>query len=558
MHRDPIPSLDLMPPGHIIHFLPDVHFDFDYDTYHWRDPVWGTVRVETWGHSLEDDDDFSDLFKELLLHSSIRRLIGIEQLTLPEGYHTVINAERFSRWEHITGSAELTSKLIDKWNRSNPDSSISSREKTVYILRTMLSDIAHTVGSHLGDWIEGDATETYHDGSLEAYLHDSGVADVITAHNIPIHEVVLTSIKTQDFVESSAPQLCIDRVDYGTREIHRTNPYFWNGQRKFTIDDFCLAEDADGVLRLAMEDPKRALLFTKSYELLSEEDWAEPLQRLQTSLYTKMVKLILIGVGTGVIRTVVGKSEVAPFDDPSWVPERNRNYRDVLGYTEGTLGAAIDDAHSVYHALPSPKPKLLETIVALDACMQQISTTARDYQKHARHEQVAEFMQAVEAGSLVLSDEIQPRPSTQPCSEPGPIESVTFSFSDDSDAIYLPPRKKRSIDPPIHSNNAMEALSSLTSNQLSSNPQPELWAQLIFNDPRVARAVKETDELINQHWQIIKCRPRLSPSQLREVQKHYLMPLSAAIDYGRFTQIGAREEEEHQRVLSYLREDHGI
>lgn len=80
-------------------------------------------------------------------------MIGIEQLTLPEHYATIPNAANFSCWEHITGSPVLVKLLVEKWNNENPTDRVSNRELVVFMLRTMLSDIGHTIGSHLGDWI---------------------------------------------------------------------------------------------------------------------------------------------------------------------------------------------------------------------------------------------------------------------------------------------------------------------------------------------------------------------------------------------------------------------
>src|SRR3990167_2811706 len=117
------------------------------------------------------------------------------------------------------------------------------------------------------------------------------------------------------------------------------------------IDDFELIKDENDVLQLVMTDPSRALLFAKTYELLPKEDWSEPMQRLQTSLYTDMLKLMLVSIGNGISPTTVSRIELPPYgyDDSTWMYESERHPRDILMYAESVIADTMTRIHSVEH-----------------------------------------------------------------------------------------------------------------------------------------------------------------------------------------------------------------
>lgn len=550
--------LESLPEGHIARFLPDVDFAFIDDKFEWTDPVWGKVDVDTWG--VEEDMAYVPLFKELLVHPAIKRLIGIEQLTLPDGYHTVPNAERFSRWEHITGSAEITSQLIDKWNRKNPDRSVSAREKAKYILRTMLSDAGHTFGSHLGDWIEGDESEEAHDWSLKSYLEMTGVAAVIRQYEIDIDKVCLTEITTQDFVESKSPNLCVDRIDYGTREIHRTNPYFWNEAHRFSIDDFELDMDFSGSLQVTMPQLNRALLFAKAYELLPQEDWSESLQRLQTHLYTRLAKLLLITIAEGKIRTLVGRSEVPPIaDDDDWTPEAERHYRDVLNYSEGIIGEVIDGVSRGYEMLSEPKDEIFTAIAGIDACMQQISQCATSFVMQTRRKAIADFTRSVAKGEAEPNDRLASRPTSYDMGDGGPIRSIAFEPAreqppGDRNKIHLKAQKMRKIDPSlaIYEGNAIK-ISDTVGYTPSVEAYENLEVSIVYGDDDIRDIMARLDTVITERWPALMHRKRLSGPEVRNYQR-VLEMLVAGLDYARYTQQGALHDEINRMDLERARE----
>lgn len=550
-------TIESLPPGHIARFLPDVDFAFADDRFNWTDPVWGEVDLERWG--VDGGNEYVPLFAELLVHPAITRLIAIEQLTLPDRYSTMPNAERFSRWEHVTGSGEFTSQLIDKWNRNNPEKAIGSREKTIYILRTMLSDVAHTFGSHLGDWIQGDESEEAHDWSLKSYLEMTGLAGILTRYGISIDEVCLTEIAIQDFIEKKSPYLCVDRIDYGVREIHRTNPYFWDPSRRFTIDDFELTMDSEGVLQVIMPQPSRALLFAKSYELLPQEDWSESLQRLQTYLYTRLVKLLLIAIAEGRVKTLMAQSELPPFpDSDEWIPEADRDYRDIMNYTEGIIGHAINEVSRICTISPGQQDEVLAAIATIDVCMQQISKLAREYVVQTRSKIIADFTESVDKGEINPDEEIPKRPRIYHSENDGPISSIHFLnatqlSSEDLGSIHLKAQKMRSVDPtitilddrPISISDILEYMPSLKAYE-------DLYVRITYVDNQVQTTMDNIDGIIDTKWPIPTGRKRMSSTAIREYQ-HVLKMLSAGLDYARYTRAGALEEVEIQRDFDNAR-----
>lgn len=542
---------DNLPPDDIVRFLPD--FEFGANPYEWEDPVWGKTKIdESWGGLDEQDPniDYTEMFMRLSVHPAVRRLGGVEQLTLPEHYATLRNAAQFSRLEHVMGSALVTKLLIDKWNEENPEDRIDNHQKTIFMLRTMLSDLGHTIGSHLGDWIESDVTETKHDQELLEYIRKNGIGDIISQYEITLEEVILTEVEERDFVERSSPSLCIDRVDYAVREIHRINRYFDDPEKKFTIDDFRLVKDEDGKLQLVMNDPNRALLFAKAYELLPKEDWSEPLQRLQTTLYTDLVKTVLVGIGTGRLSTVMSKFDLplpGPEGEETWVFESNRHPRDILMHVESIIEDVVVEAGSY-----SGEGLLYRTISEIDTIMRTISSIAQEYNRSEREAEVVAFMDAVENGDVSVNAQIPDRSIlTQGITGSlGSGDTIEISFHEDAELIQdescetvlieLPRRKKRGIDPPIPIDGKMVRLSELPNSEyaLNDGAYNKLVAQIRFDTYDWARSIKRAKALIEPYWDNLQKRPRISAEQLREEQQHALIAFYAVGDYPKFTRDG--------------------
>lgn len=560
-----------LPPGDVIRFLPDV--DFGFDSFAWQDPVWGYTKIDdSWGgkNCEPDDPHYPTLFKELLLHPAIKRMIGVEQLTLPDQYATIPNAARFSRWEHITGSALLVKQLVEKWNIENEGDQVSGRQLTIYMLRTILSDIGHTFGSHMGDWMMGDADEKEHDVQLLGYIRDTGIADLLEKYNISPKEVILTEVEEKDFVECPSPNLCIDRVDYAVREIHRMNRFFDDPIRRFGIDDFQLVKDKNGALQLAMTDPHRALLFAKAYELLPKEDWSEPLQRLQTTLYTSLAKLVLTEIAEGHVSTLMHQTEVQPYDaeqhDSPWLYEPERHPRDVMMYAEGIIGdtiARISQRSAWQKQLSGsevPSSAAFRVIEDIDFVMRSIARFAQSYYVHTRQHEVATFTKSLDDSNSAPTDHVNQRSILTGHNRitVSSSESLLVSFDDTADEpnsttykILLPQRKKRGIDPLILHNTVPTPLSRITDSKYTMDQEayPETTVTITAS-AAIIHSLRSADAFADKKWHGLLDRSRLPAWQLQYMQKFVLTGLIAKTDYAKFTRRGALIALAHEEEIA--------
>lgn len=259
-------------------------YDFDYESGHIeiRDDAWGKVEIGDW----VGDEIFFEMFQT----PGIRRLGAIEQLTLPSKYATMPNTAFFTRWQHAWGSLAFVRQIIEREEASGRQ--FEPREKTILQLRTFLSDVGHTAFSHLGDWLKQGfgGTEDSHDDELGRILKVSGITDVLTRHDITIDEVVFPSVG--DWIECPSPDLCVDRVDYGVREIIKwVDPM---SQFEGWLDAFTITPDN----QLVMRDEAAAKRFALDYALLATEHWAQPVHSLQLQLFAYMIKGALVEGGS--------------------------------------------------------------------------------------------------------------------------------------------------------------------------------------------------------------------------------------------------------------------
>lgn len=242
------------------------------------DPVWGDFRIGQWPGD--------EIFGELYLNPLVQRSAGIEQLTLPEHFCTMPGSADMSRWEHVWGSVGFVRTVI-KHERSQ-GAEISDREALRLQLRTFVSDLGHTAFSHLGDWLfQGyGGAEDQHDDELMEILEVGGVNDILRKHGFEPEEVVFPD--EEDWIESPSPDLCVDRVDYGHREILR---WVDNGIQPWTRPEMFQLDDAGRLIMASKEDAKR---FGVAFSLLSTEHWAHPVHRLQLKLFGELIRSVIV------------------------------------------------------------------------------------------------------------------------------------------------------------------------------------------------------------------------------------------------------------------------
>ena len=247
------------------------------------------INDAVWGEEYIGEEPYDPLLIELARTPLFRRLQSIEQLTLGAEHATMPNSMYFSRWEHIWGSLVFVRKMTEGDDRFN------DRQKMVLQLRTLLSDVGHTAFSHLGDWMfqEERYREDLHDQDLKDVLKVSGVGYILKKYGFSLEETVFPDI--EDWVECPAPDLCVDRLDYGFREILRwgapTIPI--NMYLKELHDPRAAFEiTQDG--QLAFKDKKLARYYAAGFSLLPTEHWSHPVHRLQLKLFESAVRASVI------------------------------------------------------------------------------------------------------------------------------------------------------------------------------------------------------------------------------------------------------------------------
>lgn len=289
-HLD-VPS-DLSPTGAFRDMYEDRHtyaqlepygvssYELDGTTMNIRDVVWGELSLDG------RESPFDQLLVRLARTPLLRRTQAIEQLTLGKNFATMPSSMYFSRWSHIWGSLVFVRKMIE-------GTGINERESEVMQLRTLLSDVGHTAFSHLGDWMfqSGGPSEDLHDKELKEILNVTGVEELLAEYGYSVDETVFPEV--EDWIESPSPDLCVDRVDYGLREMVRWQNSF-TGLAAYSQqlqDPQSLFAIVDG--KLTIKDPAFAEKFAVGYSLLPTEHWSHPVHRLQLQLFQIAIRRIL-------------------------------------------------------------------------------------------------------------------------------------------------------------------------------------------------------------------------------------------------------------------------
>lgn len=257
-------------------------YELDGDSMQIHDVVWGDCEIG-------NRQPYDSLLMELARSPLFRRLQAVEQLTLPPHFATLPNTTYFSRWQHIWGSLAFVRKMTEG------DDRFDDRQRTVLELRTLFSDVGQTAFSHLGDWVfQGiQGGEDLHDQDLRELLETFGVDTLLEEYGLTLEETVFPEIS--DWVECPSPDLCVDRVDYGLREILR-----WSGKAvNIYLHEYSLQDpqslfriNDQHMLEVTSEDFARR--FAAGYSILPTENWGQPVHRLQLELLQTAVKRALL------------------------------------------------------------------------------------------------------------------------------------------------------------------------------------------------------------------------------------------------------------------------
>ncbi len=474
----------------------------DMDQAVFQDPVW---QFGAPGRLYVHEEPEQKVLGELFYSDAVRRLQAVEQLTLPPEYTTIPNTGAFSRFEHIWGSALFVRQIAAVHG-------LEDRETVRLQLRTVVSDIAHTYGSHLGDWMfQGvGGAENQHDLELWSYLEITGINDMLRSHGFDPAEVIFPD--GIDWIEAPQPDLCVDRVDYGLREMNRWNEIIRNSM--FSADDFTLTPEH----MLAMKDQQRARLFSEGFLLLSQEHWSEPTHRFLIGMLMLRTKLFY-GEG-GAPRSWVC-NETEPVDLHTIHP------RDLMYVT--------DPAQLDAYALPNLNGHILEAV------MKSVAQYRRQYVWPGRHERITHYMHQfydTEAyNKLLARGRYTPlnSPAFDSCLDeypptlPGSLaildaQEAKATANDYSLDIPQLPFKTRQIDPLVQTRTGFERLSTVDPSygqrlreHAHALQQPTV-ARLMIADPRIRQTIKQMIEHTENHWQRrLQTSRRMTPDELRSL-----------------------------------------
>ena len=219
-----------------------------------RDRIWGTTEIK------------EPVLQNLLAHPDVCRLKKISQFGLPFKYYPLSG---FDRYEHSVGVMMLVRSLG------------ASLEEQV---ASLLHDVSHTSFSHIVDWVVGNRRqEDFQDNRHLEYLTRASLASVLTEHSLSPQR--LADHHNYSLLESPAPDLCADRIDYAIREF-----------KDWAAPD-AVAQCINNLIvcngSIVFNTKSSALLFGRSYMKLQREHWGGAEWMLRWQIFSEVLKYAL-------------------------------------------------------------------------------------------------------------------------------------------------------------------------------------------------------------------------------------------------------------------------
>jgi HD superfamily phosphohydrolase len=190
--------------------------------------------------SIYGDYLIDGILEELIFSNPVQRLKGIYQ----GGASYFVNEKwNVTRYEHSIGVMLLIKKLG------------GSLEEQI---AGLLHDISHTAFSHVIDFVFENKDEDYHEKIYHQIIADSEIPLILSKYGYDYKNILLDSSKWS-LLEQPAPELCVDRIDYALRDMHR--------YESITIEEI---DDFLGNLiiiegRIYLKDVKTAEWFVRIY-----------------------------------------------------------------------------------------------------------------------------------------------------------------------------------------------------------------------------------------------------------------------------------------------------
>lgn len=470
------------------------------------------INDPVWGEEIIGDQPYDMLLIRLARTPVFRRLQSIEQLTLGPEHATMPNSMYFSRWQHIWGSLVFVRKMTEN------DPRLDDRQKIVLQLRTLLSDVGHTAFSHLGDWLfQGlDGGEDLHDQDLKDLLQVTGVEKLLGEYGLTVEETVFPEV--EDWIECASPDICVDRVDYGLREMMRwASPPLPLHLYKQELHDpqslFEITEDNQLVFR----SQQMAKWFATGFSLLPTEHWSHPVHRLQLQLFQGAVQA-----------STVDKTEFNGLHPREALYEIDNSFMSHF--------ATWDMLHV---------QKVMKDIASTQ---RRIFITARQ----ADLEHIYEGNREADWEFPSFPDPLQPytwqsRKFGLPYSPQLDIQIVekrptaeAMKVSDRGLVMYLPPLKARAVDPPIRTEHGIVRLSdAIPSYATYLEEQRAMMARAyeatVLMRPDIAEKIVARHAETTKAWQELILRPR-NKDELRRLIKD-VEPFAAVHSFDQIREV---------------------
>ncbi len=235
------------------------------------------IRDEVYGEQTIQDKTLI----RLITSPPIQRLKGINQHGIPEQY---FSCRRVTRYDHSVGVMLLLRKLG------------ASNEAQI---AGLLHDVSHTAFSHITDYVFGrNRKEDFHEKIKEHMFEQLGLNEIIEQEGIT--KKVLEP-EQYPLLDSPAPKLCADRVDYALRDHGK----FRNDGSPQRLVRELFAEDGEIVFKSASS----AMEFAMNYHECQVGLWAHHDTAYKYYLFSRAIKLMLLEGELEKEELLLGKDE---------------------------------------------------------------------------------------------------------------------------------------------------------------------------------------------------------------------------------------------------------
>jgi uncharacterized protein len=203
---------------------------------------------------------------ELINSPTLQRLKGVSQQGMPRAFY---HREVFSRFEHSIGVFLLLRKL-----GANLYEQIAG----------LLHDISHTAFSHVIDWVIGDPSkEDHQDNIFLEILEKSEIPKILSEHGIDIEKI--SDLESFTLLETEAPSLCADRIDYSLRELIDLG---YLQEVKNIVNNFSTKNG-----QIVFIEKEIAEDFARKYAMLQREHWAGNEAKARYHILAEILKIAL-------------------------------------------------------------------------------------------------------------------------------------------------------------------------------------------------------------------------------------------------------------------------